>query len=47
MAKSKELTPMMKHFYEMKSKHPDAVLLYRVGDFYETYDQDAITASEI
>ena len=38
---------MMKHFYEMKSKHPDAVLLYRVGDFYETYDQDAITASEI
>ena len=47
MAKSKELTPMMKHFYEMKSKHPDAVLLYRVGDFYETYDQAAITASEL
>ena len=47
MAKSKELTPMMKHFYEMKSKHPDAVLLDRVGDLYETYDQDAITASEI
>ena len=47
MAKSRELTPMMKHFYDMKSKHPAAVLLYRVGDFYETYDQDAITASEI
>lgn len=47
MAKSKELTPMMKHFYEMKAKHPDAVLLYRVGDFYETYGADAITASEI
>lgn len=47
MAKSKELTPMMKHFYEMKAKHPDAVLLYRVGDFYETYGTDAITASEI
>lgn len=38
---------MMKHFYEMKAKHPDAVLLYRVGDFYETYGTDAITASEI
>ena len=47
MAKSKELTPMMKHFYEMKAKHPDAVLLYRVGDFYETYGEDAIIASEI
>ena len=38
---------MMKHFYEMKAKHPDAVLLYRVGDFYETYGEDAIIASEI
>ncbi|MBQ7690388.1 MAG: DNA mismatch repair protein MutS [Muribaculaceae bacterium] len=47
MAKNSELTPMMKQFMEMKSKHPDAVLLFRVGDFYETYLQDAITASEI
>ena len=38
---------MMKQFMEMKAKHPDAVLLFRVGDFYETYLQDAITASEI
>ena len=41
------LTPMMKQFMDMKAKHPDAVLLFRVGDFYETYLQDAITASEI
>jgi len=40
-------TPMMKQFNEMKAKHPDAILLFRVGDFYETYSQDAITASEI
>ena len=40
-------TPMMKQFVEMKSKHPDAILLFRVGDFYETYLQDAVTASEI
>ncbi len=38
---------MMKQFLEMKAKHPDAVLLFRVGDFYETYGDDAITASEI
>ena len=41
------VTPMMKQFFEMKAKHPDAVLLFRVGDFYETYGQDAIVASEI
>ena len=40
-------TPMMKQFVAMKAKHPDAILLFRVGDFYETYLQDAITASEI
>ena len=40
-------TPMMRQFVEMKQKHPDAVLLFRVGDFYETYMQDAILASEI
>ncbi len=37
----------MKQYFEMKKKHPDAVLLYRVGDFYETFSTDAITASEI
>jgi len=40
-------TPLMKQFFEMKKKHPDAILLYRVGDFYETFSTDAITASEI
>ena len=38
---------MMKQYLAMKQKHPDALLLYRVGDFYETYGQDAIVASEI
>ena len=47
MAKDPLNTPMMKQFVEMKAKHPDAVLLFRVGDFYETYLQDAVTASEI
>jgi DNA mismatch repair protein MutS len=36
MAKEVGQTPMMKQFYEMKAKHPDALLLYSVGDFYET-----------
>ena len=40
-------TPLMKQYFEMKKKHPDAILLYRVGDFYETYTTDAIVASEI
>ena len=47
MAKDPLNTPMMKQFVEMKAKHPDAILLFRVGDFYETYLQDAVTASEI
>ncbi|MCL3779936.1 DNA mismatch repair protein MutS [Prolixibacteraceae bacterium JC049] len=37
----------MKQYYEIKSKHPDAVLLFRVGDFYETFGEDAIKAAEI
>ena len=41
------LTPMMKQFTEFKAKHPDAVLLFRCGDFYETYSTDAVIASEI
>ena len=40
-------TPLMKQYFEMKKKHPDAIMLYRVGDFYETFSEDAITASEI
>src|SRR5574344_1662588 len=47
MAKEEGLTPMMKQFYSLKAKHPDALLLFRCGDFYETYCEDAITASKI
>ena len=45
--KDGELTPMMKQFFDLKAKHPDAVLLFRCGDFYETYCEDAVTASRI
>ena len=41
------MTPMMKQFYDLKAKHPDAIMLFRCGDFYETYCADAILASEI
>ena len=41
------LTPMMKQFMDLKAQHPDAVMLFRCGDFYETYSTDAIVASEI
>lgn len=47
MAKKIVETPLMKQYIEMKGKHPDAILLFRVGDFYETFSDDAITASEI
>ncbi len=47
MAKTIVETPLMKQYLEMKQKHPDAVLLFRVGDFYETFSDDAIAASEI
>ena len=46
MAKIAE-TPLMTQYVEMKKKHPDAILLFRVGDFYETFSEDAVTASEI
>ena len=46
MAKIAE-TPLMLQYMEMKRKHPDAILLFRVGDFYETFSDDAIAASEI
>ena len=47
MANDVVLTPMMKQYFELKAKHPDAVLLFRCGDFYETYSEDAVIASEI
>lgn len=47
MAKKVVETPLMKQYAEMKAKHPDAILLFRVGDFYETFSDDAIEASEI
>jgi len=45
--KDNELTPMMRQFFDLKAKHPDAVLLFRCGDFYETYCDDAVTAAKI
>ena len=45
--KDGEMTPMMKQFFDLKAKHPDAVLLFRCGDFYETYCEDAVIASSI
>lgn len=47
MAKSVVETPLMKQYFEMKGMHPDAILLFRVGDFYETFSEDAIASSEI
>jgi DNA mismatch repair protein MutS len=46
MAKE-ELTPMMRQFHDFKAQHPDAVLLFRCGDFYETYLNDAVIASRV
>ena len=40
-------TPLMKQYYSIKAVHPDAILLFRVGDFYETFGDDAIKASGI
>ncbi|MBQ8452934.1 MAG: DNA mismatch repair protein MutS [Prevotella sp.] len=45
--KDKGLTPMMKQFFSLKEKHPDALLLFRCGDFYETYCDDAVAAAKI
>ena len=42
-----ELTPMMKQFRDIKTQYPDAMLLFRCGDFYETYAEDAVKASKI
>ena len=47
MAKPIADTPLMRQYSEIKKEHPDAILLFRVGDFYETFSEDAIIASEI
>ena len=47
MAKPAEDTPLIKQFFEVKAQHPEALLLYRVGDFYESYSDDAVTASKV
>ncbi len=48
MAKPKAvLTPLMKQYYDIKDKHPDAILLFRVGDFYETFEDDAVKTAKI
>ncbi len=47
MAKSVVETPLMRQYFQIKQKHPDAILLFRVGDFYETFSEDAIMAAEI
>ena len=44
-AKNKGQTPLMRQYYKIKARHPDAILLFRMGDFYETFEDDAITVS--
>ena len=46
-SKTKKVTPLMQQYNAIKTKHPDALLLFRVGDFYETFGEDAIKASKI
>lgn len=47
MKENVELSPLVKQFYELKSENPEALLLFRTGDFYETYSEDAEEASKI
>ena len=47
MAKSAEDTPLLKQYFSIKAQHPEALLLYRVGDFYECYSDDAVTLSKV
>ena len=47
MAEKATETPLMKQYYSFKAKYPDAMLLFRVGDFYETYGEDAVKSSKI
>lgn len=46
-SKTGKVTPLMKQYFEIKAKHPDALLLFRVGDFYETFGEDAIKAADV
>ena len=46
-AKNKNITPVMKQFWDIKDKHPNSILLFRMGDFYETFDTDAKLTSKI
>ena len=46
-SKSKKVTPLMQQYFGIKAKYPDALLLFRVGDFYETFGEDAVTASQV
>lgn len=45
--KQTEDTPLLKHYFSVKAQHPEAILLYRVGDFYETYSDDAVLVSKV
>ncbi len=45
--KAVEQTPLMKQYYGIKAKYPDALVLFRMGDFFETFDQDAVIASQV
>lgn len=47
VARKNKTTPLMRQYFDMKSKHQDAILLFRVGDFYETFGEDAVTASKV
>ena len=47
MGKTSEDTPLLKQYFAIKAQHPEAILLYRVGDFYETYSDDALLASKV
>lgn len=46
-SKAKKVTPLMKQYFKVKTKYPDAILLFRVGDFYETFGEDAVKASRV
>ena len=45
--KKEAMTPMMRQYFDMKAEYPEALLLFRCGDFYETYGDDAVTASKV
>ena len=46
-SKSKKVTPLMAQYNKVKAKYPEALLLYRVGDFYETFGEDAVKAAQV